>query len=173
MKKLLVAVLGLAIMISFYACGSNIGEVSRASDPLSYFASDHTWRINEIEDEFGTLEVPNKQTYGMLGYTEYDGNNISAFGEFWDLQIYEVEDSIPYVASGCFYFAQEDYSDNEFTKYRDRIVEYYTKLYGKPDCSYGTAEMPAWRWNTPAMTITLQDCRTYDGQLHLLFWEVD
>ena len=173
MKRLIVAILSIAIMLTLCACGSGVGEVSHDSDPLSYFESDHTWRMNEIEDECGALEVPNEQTYGRFGYREYYGSNISAFGESWDLQIYEVEGSVPYVVSGCFFFDQQDYSDREFVKYRDKIVAFYTKLYGNPDPGYGTEEMPAWCWNTPTMTIALQDSRAYYGQMHLLFWEAD
>lgn len=171
MKRLIVAILSIAIMLTLCACGSGVGEVSHDSDPLSYFESDHTWRMNEIEDEFGALEVPNEQTYGRFGYREYYGSNISAFGESWDLQIYEVEGSVPYVASGCFYFDQNDYSDKELAKYRDEIIKYYTECYGNPDRSYGTEELPAWRWDTSAMTIVLQDCSAVLGELHLLFWE--
>ena len=154
MKRLIVAILSIAIMLTLCACGSGVGEVSHDSDPLSYFESDHTWRMNEIEDEFGALEVPNEQTYGRFGYREYYGSNISAL-------------------SGCFFFDQQDYSDREFVKYRDKIVAFYTKLYGNPDPGYGTEEMPAWCWNTPTMTIALQDSRAYYGQMHLLFWEAD
>lgn len=171
MKRFLATALCFLIILTFSACRSNIGEVSLASDPLSYFASDRTWRINEIEDRFGTLDVPNEQIYGMFGYTEYYGYLISAFGESWDLQIYEVEGSVPYVASGCFYFDQNDYSDKELAKYRDEIIKYYTESFGNPDRSYGTEELPAWRWNTSTMTITLQDCSALLGELHLLFSE--
>lgn len=168
MKKLMVAVLILSVVLNLCACEGGVGNVSQSGDPMTYFASDSSWTIDEIESRFGSLEEAEKERFVFYTRTTYYGYDVPVFGESWNLRVYvAMGESNP--SAGCFSFEQKDMSDRAFDIYLDKIVEYYTEVYGVPDRYYETSDTPAWAWSTSGMIITLQDRRSDVGNLELGF----
>ena len=169
MKKMMIVMLISVLILNLCACGGSVGKVSSATDPLSYFMSDSSWTLAEIENQFGAFETSNEVKYPAYSFTEYKNSNVSAFGESWDLEIVVSGQSNSGIRSGNFEFDQKNISDKAFIAYRNDIIAYYTELFGDPEQHYSSSDMPAWSWNTSSITIILQDCRVQTGSMNLTF----
>lgn len=167
MKKVMIVILVFVLIQNLCACGGSVGSVSSATDPLTYFISDSSWSLTEIENQFGSFETSAVEDYSWYSITQYNKSNVSAFGESWIFWIRVMKLDSEERISGNFTFAQNSISDKDFISYRDKIIAYYTELFGDPVQQYASTDMPVWFWQTSTVSIILQDCRAQTGSMNL------